>query len=90
MLVSGDIHVCRHHDYGSASLGYPLHEYVISPMHDKIIPSLDVKHSARKWSETAKNVFLKVDATKEKLVVTWVDMNGLKRYTKEVEAAALS
>ena len=90
MLVSGDIHVCRHHDYGSASLGYPLHEYVISPMHDKIIPSLDVKHPARKWSETAKNVFLKVDATKEKLVATWVDMNGVKRYTTEVEAADLS
>lgn len=89
ILVSGDIHVCRHHNYGPDALGYPLHEYVISPMHDRIIPALDVEHPARQWSETAKNVFLKVEATRDQLVATWIDMNGTKRYVSEVGAADL-
>ena len=90
ILMSGDIHVSRHHDYGNERLGYPLHECVVSPMHERIIPSLDVKHPAKVWSLPAPNVFLKVEATSKKLTATWINMMGKEIYSFSVESKALS
>ena len=88
--MSGDIHVSRHHDYGNERLGYPLHECVVSPMHERVIPSLDVKHPAKVWSLPAPNVFLKVEATSKKLTATWINMMGKEIYSFSVESKALS
>lgn len=76
MILSGDIHVSRHHDYGTERLGYPLHECVISPMHASVIPQLDVEHPARVWSKPEPNVFLKMDITPERLTAQWITMAG--------------
>lgn len=80
MLVSGDIHVSRHHTYGPERVGYPLHECVVSPMHASVIPALDVQHPARIWSKPEPNVFLKLVATnkgkKPKLTATWINIKG--------------
>ncbi len=90
MLVSGDIHVSRHHDYGSERLGYPLHECVVSPMHERVIPSLDVKHPARVWSLPAPNVFLKVEATPKNLTARWLNVKGAQIYTFSVSSKSLT
>jgi alkaline phosphatase D len=76
VLVSGDIHVSRHHNYGPDRLGYPLHEWVISPMHASVIPSLDVPHTARIWSKPEPNVFLTVEADSRALQAKWINMGG--------------
>ncbi|QDV31829.1 Alkaline phosphatase D precursor [Planctopirus ephydatiae] len=80
MLISGDIHVSRHHVYGPERVGYPLHECVVSPMHASVNPSLDVQHPARVWSKPAPNVFLKLVASnlesQPKLTATWINRQG--------------
>lgn len=89
VLVSGDIHVSRHHDYGSERLGYPLHECVVSPMHDSIIPALDVPHAARVWSKPEPNVFMTFQADSKTLEATWINMAGKKLHGFRVNAADL-
>ncbi|BCU78956.1 hypothetical protein llg_36710 [Luteolibacter sp. LG18] len=89
VLVSGDIHVSRHHDYGKERLGYPLHECVVSPMHDSVIPSLDVPHAARVWSKPEPNVFMTLAADERTLEATWFNMAGTKLHGFKVGAAEL-
>ncbi|MFD0894637.1 alkaline phosphatase family protein [Luteolibacter ambystomatis] len=89
VLVSGDIHVSRHHNYGKERLGYALHECVVSPMHDSIIPSLDVPHSARVWSKPEPNVFMTFAADSKTLEATWINMRGDKLHSFKVNARDL-
>ena len=89
VLVSGDIHVSRHHDYGSGRLGYPLHECVVSPMHSSVIPSLDVPHEARVWSKPEPNVFMTLEADSRNLTATWINMTGDRIHQFQVAAADL-
>lgn len=89
VLVSGDIHVSRHHDYGKERLGYPLHECVVSPMHNSVIPSLDVKHPARIWSKPEPNVFMTFSADARTLEATWFNMAGEKLHGFKLNAAEL-
>lgn len=76
ILVSGDIHVSRHHRYEATALGYPLHECVVSPMHASVIPALDVAHPARIWSKPEPNVFLTFEADSRTLEATWINRKG--------------
>ena len=42
VLVGGDIHVSRHLEYPMKErMGYDLHQFSISPLHDRVIPSLN-------------------------------------------------
>jgi alkaline phosphatase D len=89
VLISGDIHVSRHHDYGSERIGYPLHECVVSPMHASVIPSLDVAHPARIWSKPEPNVFMVMKATQKKLRAEWINMAGEKIHGFELDVSKL-
>ncbi len=89
VLVSGDIHVSRHHDYGRERLGYPLHECVVSPMHHGIIPSLDVPHPARVWSKPEPHVFLVLDAAEDTLHLRWVNAAGETLHQFRLKASEL-
>ncbi len=89
VLVSGDIHVSRHHDYGRERLGYPLHECVVSPMHQSVIPSLDVPHPARVWSKPEPIVFLVLDATRERLDLRWINASGTVIHSFQLKATEL-
>jgi alkaline phosphatase D len=61
VLIGGDIHVTRvlKHDT-SATVGYPLYEFISSPMHHKVIPSLNVPHPALIHSAVEPHTFLTV------------------------------
>jgi alkaline phosphatase D len=89
ILVSGDIHVSRHHDYGSDRIGYPLHECVVSPMHASVIPSLDIAHPARIWSKPEPNVFVVVKADHQTLKADWINMSGERLHGFELKASTL-
>jgi alkaline phosphatase D len=89
VLISGDIHVSRHHDYGESRIGYPLHECVVSPMHASVIPNLDIAHPARIWSKPEPNVFMIMEADKETLHATWINMAGEKLHDFKLTAAEL-
>lgn len=81
VLIGGDIHVSRHLKYPMKErIGYDLHQFIISPLHDRVIPSLNVPHPALQWGEPLKNMFLTIaaDTTGKKptLDAHWMDREG--------------
>lgn len=57
VLVGGDIHVSRHLIHRQR-LGYDLHDFVTSPAHVSVIPSLDVTHPDLEWSSQKGGQFI--------------------------------
>lgn len=82
VLLGGDVHVSLLLEHLPAErLGYPLFEYVVSPLHDSVIPSLvPTKDKRLRWSSVEPNVFLRTvaDTTGERptLTSTWIKMDG--------------
>lgn len=81
VLVGGDIHVSRHLKYPMKErIGYDLHQFIISPLHDRVIPSLNVPHPHLQWGVPLKNMFLTVtaDTTGDEptLDAHWIDRTG--------------
>ena len=81
VLIGGDIHVSRHLKYPMKErIGYDLHQFVISPLHDRVIPSLNVPHPHLQWGEPLKNMFLTVAADtpgeRPRLDASWIDRTG--------------
>lgn len=95
ILLSGDIHVSRHLKYPTQKrVGYELHECIVSPLHDRIIPSLNIPHPALVWGEPIPNVFLQLTAdttqTPAKLTARWISMNGKQLHAVELTTSDLS
>ena len=83
ILMGGDIHVSRHLIYPETQdrAGYILHQFITSPVHDGIIPSLNVKHPALVWSAEEPQAFLKIKAQDDHqghatLTATWMNAAG--------------
>ena len=81
VLIGGDIHVSRHLKYPTKDrIGYDLHQFIISPLHDSVIPSLNVPHPHLQWGEPLKNMFLTVavDTTGDRPILdaNWIDRTG--------------
>ncbi|QDS94276.1 Alkaline phosphatase D precursor [Roseimaritima multifibrata] len=77
VLVGGDIHVSRYLTH-SQRVGYDLQDFIISPGHTSVIPSLDVYHQDLEWSRVEPNQFLTMtaDTTKDVPVLTVKFMDG--------------
>ncbi|NQW48272.1 MAG: alkaline phosphatase family protein [Planctomycetes bacterium] len=84
VLLGGDVHVSLLLEHLPAKrLGYPLFEYVVSPLHDKVIPSLVPTTDKRlRWSAAEPNVFLRTVADTTgpvpTLTSTWIQMDGTR------------
>lgn len=82
VLLGGDVHVSLLLEHlPRERLGQPLFEYVVSPLHDRVIPSLVPTQDKRLlWSAVEPNVFLRMvaDTTGEvpTLTSTWIRMDG--------------
>ena len=82
VLLGGDVHVSLLLEHLPATrLGYPVFEYIVSPLHDSVIPSLvPTKDKRLLWSAVEPNVFLRMvaDTTGEepRLTSTWITMDG--------------
>lgn len=92
VLIGGDIHVSRHLKYPMKErIGYDLHQFIVSPLHDRIIPSLNVPHPHLQWGEPIKNMFLRVDVDSTgdtpTLLARWIDRTGKVHRTVKLEAA---
>lgn len=61
VLLGGDIHVARHLVHPQR-VSYDLHDFVISPGHDRTIKELDVYHPSLEWSLVEGHQFLTVKA----------------------------
>jgi len=84
VLLGGDVHVSLLLEHLPAGrLGAPLFEYVVSPLHDSVIPSLvPTKDKRLLWSAVEPNVFLRMvaDTTRARptLTSTWIRMDGTR------------
>lgn len=62
VLFGGDIHVTRLLRYPAAFVGYPLYDFISSPMHARVIPSLNVPHPYLLQSKVQANTFMTLTA----------------------------
>lgn len=90
ILLSGDIHVSRHLKYPMKErIGYDLHQFISSPLHNRIIPSLNVPHPNLVWGEPIPNIFLRIEfdstASTPTLKAKWIDIKGKVHYETSVE-----
>lgn len=60
-LLGGDIHVARHLKHPDR-VGYDLHDFIISPGHERTITGLDVYHPSLLWSLVEGRQFLTLAA----------------------------
>ncbi|WP_327170560.1 alkaline phosphatase D family protein [Streptomyces sp. NBC_01336] len=78
-LIGGDIHVSRALSYGPR-VGYDLWQFIVSPLHDSTIPSLNVPSPHLVHSAVEPHVFLKLvaDTTLDMptLTATWINRDG--------------
>jgi hypothetical protein len=61
VLVGGDIHVSRHLVHRQR-VGYDLHDFITSPAHTSVIPSLNVTHPDLEWSSQQARQFMTITA----------------------------
>lgn len=59
VLLGGDIHVSRHLTHAQRT-GYDVHDFVTSPAHSSVIPSLDVYNPDLEWSSQADRQFMTI------------------------------
>jgi len=81
VLIGGDIHCSRHLKYDTEkTVGYPIHQFIVSPIHDSTIPALNVPHPDLIRGEAVPHVWLRleVDSTQSpaRLHAQWVQMEG--------------
>ena len=81
VLIGGDIHCSRLLKYKTdKQVGYPIHQFIVSPIHDSTIPSLNIAHPDLIEGAAVPHVWLRleVDSTQKPatLHAEWVQMKG--------------
>ncbi|HBN77687.1 MAG TPA: hypothetical protein DD473_18125 [Planctomycetaceae bacterium] len=81
VLIGGDIHCSRLLKYKTElRVGYPIHQFIVSPIHHRTIPKLNVPHPDLIKGAAIPHVWLRleVDSTREpaQLHAEWVQMDG--------------
>jgi alkaline phosphatase D len=93
ILMGGDIHASRALRYPDR-VGYPLWQFIVSPLHDRTIEQLNVPHPNLVWGEAEPNVFLRVTADdtgdQPTLVATWIQMDGKRLHEVRLTADELT
>lgn len=93
VLLGGDVHACQHAVFTITGARYPLHEFVISPLHERVWRGGDRKHSTRRWGAVVPHVYLRIDVdTRDvdpRLEATWLDAGGRRLHTVPLRASDL-
>jgi alkaline phosphatase D len=85
VLIGGDIHCSRLLRYKTEQqVGYAMHQFIVSPIHHRTIPSLNVDHPDLVRGEAIPHVWLRLDVDTTKSPATlhaqWVQMAGQKMW----------
>jgi alkaline phosphatase D len=85
-LFGGDIH-CSRHLCSKGRVGYDLHDLVSSPIHESVIPSLNVPHPDLVWGKPEPRSFLRLiaDDTVKPAALTATFLNGAGDTLHEVK-----
>ena len=95
VLIGGDIHCSRLLRYKTEQqVGYPIHQFIVSPIHDGTIPSLNVPHPDLIKGAAVPHVWLRLEVDSSKTPPTlhaeWVQMNGRKMWDLELTQQQLT
>ena len=95
VLIGGDIHVSRLLKYDTVEqVGYPIYQFITSPMHASVIPSLNVPHPALIKSAEEPYVFLKLNVdttvTPATLQAVWMNRDGKVIFDANIDRDELS
>jgi len=95
VLIGGDIHVSRLLKYDTVEqVGYPIYQFITSPMHGSVIPSLNVSHPALIQSAEEPHVFLKLNVdttvTPATLQAVWMNRDGKVIFDANIDRDELS
>lgn len=92
-LIGGDIHVSRALNYGPQRVGYPLWQFIVSPLHAGVIERLDVPHPALVHHAAEPHTFLKLvcDSTEPDPVMEaiWINRAGRELFRVSLRASDL-
>jgi len=92
VLLGGDVHVGLLLEHPTTkTAGYPIFEYVSSPLHDRVLEKLIPRDDPRlKWSTAEPNIFLRMeaDSTREvpRLTSAWIRMDGTRLHEHVIDA----
>lgn len=95
VLIGGDIHCSRHLKYDTEkTVGYPIHQFIVSPIHDSTIPKLNVPHPNLVRGEAVPHVWLRLEAddtqSPARLHAEWVQMKGRPMWDVTLTTGQLS
>lgn len=95
VLIGGDIHCSRLLRYRTESqVGYPIHQFIVSPIHHRTIPALNVAHPDLVRGEAIPHVWLRLEVDSQQEPATlhaeWVQMNGRKMWDVKLAVNELS
>ncbi|WP_165698730.1 alkaline phosphatase D family protein [Bremerella volcania] len=95
VLIGGDIHCSRHLKYDTEkTVGYAIHQFIVSPIHDSTIPKLNVPHPNLIRGEAVPHVWLRLEAdgtqSPPRLHAEWVQMKGRPMWDVSLTADELS
>ncbi len=95
VLIGGDIHCSRLLKYDTTEqVGYPIHQMIVSPIHDRTIPSLNVPHTDLVRGEAVPHVWLQVTVDSTVTPATfhaeWVQRDGREMWSLELDASELA
>jgi len=95
VLIGGDIHCSRLLRYKTEQqVGYPIHQFIVSPIHDGTIPSLNVPHPDLIKGAAVPHVWLRLEVDSRKTPATlhaeWVQMNGRKMWDLKLNQQQLT
>ncbi|MCC9608984.1 alkaline phosphatase family protein [Blastopirellula sp. JC732] len=94
VLIGGDIHCSRLLRYKTTGqAGYPIHQFIVSPIHDRTIPSLNVAHPDLIKGAAIPHVWLRLEAdmtrTPATLHAEWVQRDDRKMWDLKLDETQL-
>ena len=88
--MGGDIHRSRALKHAAEDrAGYPLYEFITSPMANSIIEAANVKHPGLLHDAAEEHTFMLMDVTKTTLRVRCLNHENRELFAVEVEASEL-
>ena len=95
VLIGGDIHCSRWLQYKTEEqVGYAIRQFIVSPIHARVIPTLNIPHPDLIKGAAIPNVWLRLDVdtsgSEPSLHAHWIQMKGRQMWDVKLTAAELT